>query len=255
MAETPDRPGGRRHHRRRRAPRARARSAPAHHPGGVARPRPGGVRRPPTTSCPRSCGSCPTTTIRTAARPTPAASVFQRYVARRHGPPRLRLHARALVAAVLVGLTAPAVGVFLVQRRLTLIGDGLGHVAVAGVALGLVLDRSPVAFALAAVTVGAAVVVELLRLKGGASGRDRPRLRVLRRHRRRRGAGQPGAVGVAQPQRLPVRRHHHDVDRRPGRLRACSARRGAGPGRRCSAGSCSRQQRRGVRQGRPACRS
>ena len=47
---------------------------------------------------------------------------------------------RALVAAILVGLTAPAVGVFLVQRRLTLIGDGLGHTAVAGVALGLVLE-------------------------------------------------------------------------------------------------------------------
>ena len=48
---------------------------------------------------------------------------------------------RALVAAVLVGLAAPAVGIFLVQRRLALIGDGLGHVAVTGVALGLVLDR------------------------------------------------------------------------------------------------------------------
>ncbi len=76
---------------------------------------------------------------------------------------------RALVAAVLVGLTAPAVGVFLVQRRLTLIGDGLGHTAVAGVALGLVLERSPIVFALVA-AVGAAVVVEVLRLKGGSAG-------------------------------------------------------------------------------------
>jgi zinc transport system permease protein len=76
---------------------------------------------------------------------------------------------RALVAAVLVGLAAPAVGVFLVQRRLTLIGDGLGHVAVAGVALGLVLGGAPL-FAAAAVTVGAAVAMELIRLKGHASG-------------------------------------------------------------------------------------
>ena len=76
---------------------------------------------------------------------------------------------RALVAAVLVGLAAPAVGVFLVQRRLTLIGDGLGHVAVAGVALGLVLGGAPLVAA-AAVTVAAAVAMELIRLKGHASG-------------------------------------------------------------------------------------
>ena len=77
---------------------------------------------------------------------------------------------RALVAAVLVGLAAPAVGIFLVQRRLALIGDGLGHVAVTGVALGLVLGRRPGSSRAAAVTVGAAVAMELIRLKGQASG-------------------------------------------------------------------------------------
>ncbi|MDO8388989.1 MAG: metal ABC transporter permease [Actinomycetota bacterium] len=69
---------------------------------------------------------------------------------------------RALVAAVLVGLAAPATGVFLVQRRLALIGDGLGHVAVTGVALGLVLDRAPVFVALITAVIGA-VVLELIR--------------------------------------------------------------------------------------------
>ena len=44
---------------------------------------------------------------------------------------------RALLAAVLVGVSAPAVGVFLVQRQLSLIGDGIGHVALAGVAIGV----------------------------------------------------------------------------------------------------------------------
>ena len=43
----------------------------------------------------------------------------------------------ALVAAVLVGLTAPTVGIYLVQRRLSLIGDGLGHMALLGVAVAL----------------------------------------------------------------------------------------------------------------------
>ncbi|HCB03439.1 MAG TPA: ABC transporter, partial [Nocardioides bacterium] len=44
---------------------------------------------------------------------------------------------RALIAAVVTGLAAPAVGTYLVQRRLALMGDGIGHVAVTGVALGL----------------------------------------------------------------------------------------------------------------------
>ena len=42
---------------------------------------------------------------------------------------------RALIAAVVTGLAAPVVGTYLVQRRLALMGDGLGHVAVTGVAL------------------------------------------------------------------------------------------------------------------------
>ena len=42
----------------------------------------------------------------------------------------------AFGAGIVVGLLAPAVGFFLVQRRLSLVGDGVGHVAFAGVALG-----------------------------------------------------------------------------------------------------------------------
>jgi zinc transport system permease protein len=43
---------------------------------------------------------------------------------------------RSLAAALLVGLAAPVVGTYLVQRRLSLLGDGIGHVALTGVALG-----------------------------------------------------------------------------------------------------------------------
>ena len=50
---------------------------------------------------------------------------------------------RALIAAVFTGLAAPAVGTYLVQRRLSLMGDGIGHVAVTGVALGLLTGTSP----------------------------------------------------------------------------------------------------------------
>ena len=76
---------------------------------------------------------------------------------------------RALVAALLVGLAAPAVGIFLVQRRLALIGDGLGHIAVTGVALGLVLDRAPIPIALVTAVAGA-IAVELIRARGQTSG-------------------------------------------------------------------------------------
>ena len=46
---------------------------------------------------------------------------------------------RALIAAVLVGITAPAIGIYLVQRRQALMGDGIGHVAMTGVGLGFLL--------------------------------------------------------------------------------------------------------------------
>jgi zinc transport system permease protein len=54
-----------------------------------------------------------------------------------------------------------------VQRRLALIGDGLGHVAVTGVALGLLLDRAPVLVALVTAIAGA-VAIELIRARGEA---------------------------------------------------------------------------------------
>jgi zinc transport system permease protein len=76
---------------------------------------------------------------------------------------------RALLAAVLVGLTAPTVGVHLVQRRLALIGDGLGHISLAGVAIGVLTGNAPVLTALACATVGA-VAIEVIRYRGRTSG-------------------------------------------------------------------------------------
>ena len=46
---------------------------------------------------------------------------------------------RALLVGVITALICPAIGVFLVPRRLSLIADSLAHVALAGVALALVL--------------------------------------------------------------------------------------------------------------------
>jgi zinc transport system permease protein len=76
---------------------------------------------------------------------------------------------RALLAALLVGLCAPLVGIFLVQRRLSLMGDGLGHIALTGVALGFLLQTNPIVTAVIVASIGA-VVVELIRFYGKTSG-------------------------------------------------------------------------------------
>jgi len=76
---------------------------------------------------------------------------------------------RALLASLLVGVAAPSVGVYLVQRRLALIGDGLGHAALTGVAVGLLTATSPVLTALLSAVAGA-VAIELVRLRGRTSG-------------------------------------------------------------------------------------
>lgn len=76
---------------------------------------------------------------------------------------------RALVAAIFTGLAAPAIGTFLVQRRLALLGDGLGHVALTGVALGLLTGIAPILTAVV-VTAFGAVLIELLRMYGRTSG-------------------------------------------------------------------------------------
>ena len=76
---------------------------------------------------------------------------------------------RAFVAGVVTALICPAIGMFLVPRRLSLIADTLAHVALAGVALALVLGVSPVLGA-TVVTVGGAIGMERLRARGALQG-------------------------------------------------------------------------------------
>lgn len=76
---------------------------------------------------------------------------------------------RALTGALIIGGTAPALGIYLVQRRLSLIGDGIGHVALTGVGVGLLLQQSPVITAVIVSTAGA-IGVELVRERGRTSG-------------------------------------------------------------------------------------
>src|SRR5687767_10566934 len=72
---------------------------------------------------------------------------------------------RAIIAAAFVGLAAPAVGTYLVQRRLALMGDGIGHVAVTGVALGILTGASPTWTAVVVAILGA-VLIEVIRERG-----------------------------------------------------------------------------------------
>ena len=76
---------------------------------------------------------------------------------------------RALLAAVFTGLAAPAVGTYIVQRRLALMGDGIGHVAVTGVALGLLTGASPTWTAVVVAVIGA-ILIEVIRERGHTNG-------------------------------------------------------------------------------------
>jgi zinc transport system permease protein len=74
---------------------------------------------------------------------------------------------RALLAAALVGAMAPVVGAFLVQRRLSMIGDGLGHVAFAGAAFAALIGAAALPWGLLIACTGAGVI-ELLQRKARA---------------------------------------------------------------------------------------
>ncbi|MFC7492601.1 MULTISPECIES: metal ABC transporter permease [unclassified Nocardioides] len=76
---------------------------------------------------------------------------------------------RALLAAVFTGLAAPAIGTYLVQRRMALMGDGIGHVAVTGVAIGLFTGASPTWTAVI-VAIAGAIAIEVIRERGHANG-------------------------------------------------------------------------------------
>ena len=68
----------------------------------------------------------------------------------------------AFIVAVLIALVCPLIGIFLVLRRYSMIGDALSHASLAGVAVGLLLDVNPIlsAFCLTSVF---GIAIEMLR--------------------------------------------------------------------------------------------
>lgn len=91
-------------------------------------------------------------------------------------PFELAFMQRALVAGVVVGAFAPMIGTFVVQKRMSLIGDGIGHIAFAGVGAGLILASSPDDLGMWPVwgalvfAVAGALGIEWLRARRAASG-------------------------------------------------------------------------------------
>lgn len=84
---------------------------------------------------------------------------------------------RMLLVGLLVGAAAPIVGTYLVQRRMALLGDGIGHVALAGVAAGWLAgsaaglaQRDALAIPGAVVfAVTGAIIIERMRARGAAA--------------------------------------------------------------------------------------
>lgn len=69
---------------------------------------------------------------------------------------------RALIGGLLIGIVGPLMGIFLVLRRLSMIGDTLAHVTIAGVALAFLLGVYPFAMGLGFALIGA-IAIEKLR--------------------------------------------------------------------------------------------
>lgn len=74
---------------------------------------------------------------------------------------------RALLGGLLIGLTAPLIGMFLVLRRLSMIGDTLAHVTIAGVALGFLINVYPLVVGLVFAVISSFAIEKLRRAYKG----------------------------------------------------------------------------------------
>lgn len=71
---------------------------------------------------------------------------------------------RAFVVGILLAAVIPCIGIIVVMKRLSMIGDALSHTSLAGVAAGMILGINPLAGA-AAACILAAFSIELIRKK------------------------------------------------------------------------------------------
>jgi zinc transport system permease protein len=76
---------------------------------------------------------------------------------------------RAFIAGTIIAAISPLIGTFLVVRRYSMMADTLAHVALAGLAVGVLLQTQPV-FTAMITTVVAAIGMEQLRIKRNIMG-------------------------------------------------------------------------------------
>lgn len=69
---------------------------------------------------------------------------------------------RALLGGLLIGVSTALIGVFLVLKRLSLLGDSFAHASFGGIALGFVLNINPIMVAIAFVTVASLGIDKLI---------------------------------------------------------------------------------------------
>ncbi len=68
---------------------------------------------------------------------------------------------RALVVGGAIALSSSAIGTFLVMKKFSLIGDGLAHVSFGAIALGLVLDTTPLYLTIPIVSFVAIIIMRI----------------------------------------------------------------------------------------------
>ena len=124
-------------------------------------------------------------------------------------PFELHFMQRALVAGVAVGVFAPMIGTFLVQKRMSLIGDGIGHIAFAGVGAGLLGRHLARLWTALVFAVAGALGIEWLRSRRRASRRPRARAVLLLGHRAGRRAREPRRRLEREHPHVPVRPAAH----------------------------------------------
>ena len=71
---------------------------------------------------------------------------------------------RAFIVGILLAVITPCIGITIVLKRMSMIGDALSHASLAGVALGLLLGINPV-FGAGATCIVAALGIEAIRKK------------------------------------------------------------------------------------------
>ncbi len=76
---------------------------------------------------------------------------------------------RSIIIGIIIAIIAPTIGMFLVLRRQSAIGDTLSHVALAGVTLGLLLDVYPIYTTIVFAILAALGIEKLRKIYGGYS--------------------------------------------------------------------------------------